>query len=239
MQRNGKISESISRAIVTRVIEQDLPSGAILESEAEMMARYQVSRGSLREALRILEVLGFIWMKPGPKGGPILQSPNSNQFSAMAALFYQRIGARYRDLLEMRLTLEPEAAAMAAERRTKAQVKLLKDYLTQTETASLDDDRQFRAVGQGFHDLIADMAGNGILSLVIHSSYDLFAGKSTGFLYPSEERRCVSDIHNQIAHAVIDGDAEKARGLMRDHMRDYYEQAKVRYPEMMDEPVRW
>ncbi|MEP7349371.1 MAG: FCD domain-containing protein [Sphingorhabdus sp.] len=239
MIKNEKISESVSRAIVTQVTNAELPAGSVLESEADMMERYGVSRGSLREALRILEVLGFIYMKPGPKGGPILLSPDSHQFSAMAALFYQRIGGKYSDLLEMRLVMEPEAAAFAAERRTEEQVQSLRDYLTRSEEANLDDDRQFRAVGQGFHDLIADMAGNGILSLVIHSSYDLFAGKSTGFLYPHDERKCIGDIHNDIARAVIDGDVELARSLMREHMRDYLVQARSRFPEMMDEPVRW
>lgn len=239
MLKNNKISESVSRAIVTQVTDAELPSGAVLESEAEMMERYSVSRGSLREALRILEVLGFIYMKPGPKGGPILLSPDSRQFSAMAALFYQRIGAQYSDLLEMRLVMEPEAAALAAERRSDDQVKILQDYLVRSEQANLDDDRQFRAVGQGFHDIIADMAGNHILSLVIHSCYDLFAGKSTGFLYPHDERKCVGEIHDAIAHAVIDGDAELARKLMREHMRDYLLQAQERFPDMMNEAVRW
>ncbi|MEP6867379.1 MAG: FCD domain-containing protein [Novosphingobium sp.] len=239
MRKNEKISESVSRAIVTQATNAGLPAGAVLESEADMMERYSVSRGSLREGLRILEVLGFIHMKPGPKGGPILLSPDSRQFSAMAALFYQRIGAKYSDLLEMRLVMEPEAAGMAAERRSDEQVKILHDYLARSEQANLEDDRQFRAVGQGFHDLIADMAGNHILSLVIHSCYDLFAGKSTGFLYPHDERKCVGDIHNKIARAVIDGNAAQARDLMREHMRDYLIQARERFPEMMNEAVRW
>jgi DNA-binding FadR family transcriptional regulator len=239
MQRNEKISDSVARAIVAQVTEEGLPSGAILESEAEMMERYGVSRGSLREALRILEVLGFVYMKPGPKGGPVLLTPNSKQFSAMAALFFHRIGVQYTNLLEMRLILEPEAAALAAERRTPEQIRVLEDYLQRSEQARLKDDRQFRAVGQGFHDLIADMAGNGILSLVIHSCYDLFADKSTGFLYPHDERKCVKDIHDKIARAVIKGDAKRARDLMRDHMQDYLTQARTQFPQMMEEPVRW
>lgn len=239
MLKSGKIAETISRAIVTQVADENLQSGATLESESEMMQRYGVSRGSLREALRILEVLGFIQMKPGPKGGPILQSPDSRQFSALAALFFQRIGARYADLLEMRLVLEPEAAALAAERRDPHQIALLKAYLVRTQGADLTDDREFRAVGQGFHDLVADMCGNGILGLVIHSCYDLFAGKSTGFLYPHDERRCVSEIHDRIAEAILEGNAEQARTLMREHMRDYLEQARDRFPQMMDEPVIW
>lgn len=239
MLRSGKIAESLARAIVTHVAESGLEPGAVLESETEMMSRYGVSRGSLREALRILEVLGFIQMKPGPKGGPILLDPDSRQFSAMAALFYQRIHARYAELLEMRLVLEPEAAAMSAERRTSQQVEQLRDYISRSHETNLADDRQFRAVGQGFHDIIAIMSGNGILSLVIHSCYDLFAGKSTGYLYPHDERKCVSDIHEKIALAVIEGDGDKARQLMKSHMEDYITQARERFPKMMEEPICW
>lgn len=239
MFKNEKIAESLSRAIVAQVAESGLQPGTILESETEMMARYGVSRGSLREALRVLEVLGFIHMKPGPKGGPVLLDPDSRQFSAMAALFYQRIHAKYADLLEMRLVLEPEAAALAAERRTSEQIELLEGYISRSHTANLEDDRQFRAVGQGFHDLVAGISGNGILSLVIHSCYDLFAGKSTGFLYPQDERKCVGDVHEKIAIAIIKGDAEKSRMLMKNHMDDYITQARERFPKMMGEPICW
>lgn len=238
-QRVEKIAHAVARDIVSEVVANDLPAGTVLDSESDMMGRYEVSRGSLREALRILEVLGFVQMKPGPRGGPVLLDPNSRQFSTIATLYYQRIRATYRELLETRLVLEPEAAAMAADRRTADHVKQLEDYVEQSRAADLTDDRQFRAVGQGFHDLVAEMCGNQIIKLLIRSCYDVFAGRTSGFLYPEEQRQTIQSIHEQIAVAVINGNSRTARSLMYDHMEDYVQEATKQFSGLMSEVVKW
>jgi GntR family transcriptional regulator, transcriptional repressor for pyruvate dehydrogenase complex len=238
-QRVEKIAHAVAREIVSEVVAGDLAAGTVLDSESEMMERYEVSRGSLREALRILEVLGFVQMKPGPRGGPVLLDPDSRQFSTIATLFYQRIRATYRELLETRLVLEPEAAAMAAERRTEEQVELLKNFIEASRVARLSDDRQFRAVGQGFHDLVAEMCANPIIKLLIGSCYDVFAGRTSGFLYPLEHRQTIQSIHEQIAVAVMNGNSRTARSLMYDHMEDYVRQASQQFSGLMSEVVKW
>lgn len=238
-QRVEKIAYSVARDIVGEVVAGNLAPGTVLDSESDMMERYGISRGSLREALRILEVLGFVQMKPGPRGGPVLLDPDSRQFSTIATLYYQRINATYRELLETRLVLEPEAAAMAAERRTPEHVRQLQEYIEQSQTRDLDDDRQFRGVGQDFHDLLAEMAGNSIVKLLIRSCYDVFAGRTSGFLYPPQERSTIQSIHEQIAIAVINGNARTARSLMYDHMEDYVREATKQFSGLMSEVVKW
>ncbi len=238
-QRTEKIANSVARDIVAEVVSKDLVAGTVLSSESEMMERYEVSRGSLREALRILEVLGIVHMKPGPRGGPVLLDPDSRQFSTIATLYYQRIRATYRELLETRLVLEPEAAAMAAERRTPDHVRQLEAYIEQSRAADLGDDRQFRGVGQDFHDLVAEMGGNRIVNLLIRSCYDVFAGRTSGFLYPQPDRATVQTIHEQIAVAVINGNTRTARSLMFDHMEDYVRQATKQFSGLMSEVVKW
>jgi GntR family transcriptional regulator, transcriptional repressor for pyruvate dehydrogenase complex len=238
-KRNEKIAHSIAREIVSEVVANSLETGTVLESESMMMDRYEVSRGSLREALRILEVLGFIEIKPGPRGGPVLLEPDSRQFSAIATLYYQRIRATYRDLLETRLILEPQAAALAAENRTPEQVERLRTYIDRSHAAEVGDDRQFREVGQGFHDLLAEMAGNGIVNMLIRSCYDVFAGRTSGFIYPPTQRESVQSIHEQIALAVINGNARTAKSLMYDHMEDYVEEATKQFSGLMSEVVAW
>lgn len=239
VQRSEKIAHAVARGIVSEVVSADLPAGTVLDSESEMMERYGVSRGSLRESLRILEVMGFIQMKPGPRGGPVLLDPDSRQFSTIATLFYQRVNATYRELLETRLTLEPAAAAMAARRRTPAHVERLHQYIEQSRTVDLGDDREFRAIGQGFHNLVAEMSNNRITNLLIRSCYDVFAGRTSGFLYPPEDRETIQSVHEQIAQAVINGAARTAQSLMHDHMEDYVEQATKQFSGLMSEVVKW
>ena len=63
VRRRDKTSEVVARSIVRLAQQQGLTAGARLPSEAEMISAYRVGRGTLREALRILEVNGFITLK--------------------------------------------------------------------------------------------------------------------------------------------------------------------------------
>jgi DNA-binding FadR family transcriptional regulator len=238
-QRSEKVPHTVARAIVRHVVEQKLPPGSILEPEWEMMARYEVSRGSLREALRILEVLGFIAMKPGPKGGPMVLDTDSSQFSGIATLYYQRLNATYQEILELRLTLERDAAFNAAARRTSEQVEKLQTYLDLARTMDVADDQDFKMVGQGFHNLVAELAGNRVSSLVIRSCYDVFDSRTNGYMYPVGERPKVARVHEQIAQAIIEGQPSVAQAMMNDHLHDYRVQATAKYAVLLSETVTW
>jgi DNA-binding FadR family transcriptional regulator len=238
-QRSEKVPHTVARAIVRHVVEQKLPPGSILEPEWEMMARYEVSRGSLREALRILEVLGFIAMKPGPKGGPMVLDTDSAQFSGIATLYYQRLNATYQEILELRLTLERDAAFNAAARRTSEQAEKLQTYLHLARTMDVADDQDFKMVGQGFHNLVAELAGNRVSSLVIRSCYDVFDSRTNGYMYPVGERPKVARVHEQIAQAIIEGQASVAQAMMNDHLQDYRIQATAKYAVLLSETVTW
>jgi len=71
-QRTEKVAESIARQIMQDIRRQKLEPGSMLPAESAMLERFGVGRGSLREALRILEINGLVVLKPGPKGGPVV-----------------------------------------------------------------------------------------------------------------------------------------------------------------------
>ena len=87
-------------------------SGAVPDFplEAAMAAQYDVSRSSLREALRILEVQGLIRLKPGPGGGPVVGVVEAANLARTASLYFHLGGATYRDLIETQALLEPLCA---------------------------------------------------------------------------------------------------------------------------------
>jgi len=237
--RVEKVAYSVAREIVAHVVEDQLPPGAVLESETEMMERYEVSRGSLREALRILETLGFVQLKPGPRGGPVVLNPDVRQFSKIATLYYQRIDATYRELLEVRLTLEAASAALAAARRTPEDAEKLRAHLEASRDATLADDRAFQVVGQGFHVMVAQMAGNRVLGFMVNSCTDVVASRTAHYLYPPDSRLAVAEIHERIGNAIISGDVKAAEATMREHMEDYLSEAMAQYGGVMAEIVRW
>jgi DNA-binding FadR family transcriptional regulator len=237
--RPEKTSQGVARVIINEVVDRGLEPGTVLMAESQMKEVYDVSRGSLREALRILELLGFIQMKTGPGGGPVVSEFKTQQFSDIASLFYQRLGVTYVELLESRQLLEPMAARLAAQRRTEEDIQTLRRYVKENSEIDLSDDRQFRSVGQDFHEVIADMSGNKLLNLMVCSCVEVFSSRATTYMYAPDKRESVRTAHENIAKAVIAGNAKKAESLMYTHMSDYLEQAASRFEAIMSETVRW
>src|SRR5947209_1787797 len=113
-RRTEKVAAVLARQIVRDIADRKLPPGTPLEPEGAMVERYQISRASLREALRILETQGLIAIKPGPGGGPIVSDVDSRDFGRMSTLYYQVLGVRFREVVEARLIIEPVMAKLAA-----------------------------------------------------------------------------------------------------------------------------
>src|SRR5689334_19442568 len=67
-RRSSKIAETVAREILSDIANRRLTQGHLIGSEAQMLQRYGVARGSLREALRLLEVHGLIYIRAGPSG---------------------------------------------------------------------------------------------------------------------------------------------------------------------------
>jgi DNA-binding FadR family transcriptional regulator len=236
-RRRDKTSEVIARAIVRRVKQQGLQPGARLPAEAEMIADYRVGRGTLREALRILEVNGFISLKPGPGGGPIVEGLQGESFGRMATLFFQMGGMTYRELIEARLIMEPVAARLAAERQRRA---LEETHLRATASVSdVDDDLDYFRHTTDFHADVIRMSGNGIVALFCQSLSDVYRERVSGVLFPADRRHEVVAAHEAIAKAITTGNGTRAEKLMREHMDQYAAYVTERYPGIMDETVEW
>ncbi len=224
--------------IVNQIADSNLPPGTVLESETEMMEKFGVSRASLRESLRILEMLGLLWMKPGPGGGPVVDTVDGRDFGATTSLYYQLAGATYLEIVEARVLLEPSAARLAAERRTEAHVEALEEFSLQARAADLTVDPQFRRAGQDFHGLLAEMTGNRVLSLLVRSCTEVFGGH-VEYLYPIASRPEVLNVHDAISAAVVGQQSELAAALMKAHMEEYLRYGRELFATKMDDVVQW
>jgi DNA-binding FadR family transcriptional regulator len=234
-QGREKVSALVARDIVRMISQRNLPSGSILPPEAEMLAEYGVSRGSLREALRILEVHGVIGMKAGPKGGPVVLEANPADFGKTAMLYFETNGATFADLCEARLYLEPLTARLAAERRTNEEAEQLASL-----TSSFAPCHSHESVEDAidFHNLVASLSGNRVLALLANSFSAIISPYERTTLSP-ELYKAIVKIHTRIATAIIDGDGDVAEALMRRHMSKTVEDFRNRHPAMVNEVVRW
>jgi GntR family transcriptional repressor for pyruvate dehydrogenase complex len=236
IKRGLKVGEAVAQDIVRKIGAEGLQPGTPLPSEAQMIEEYGVGRGSLREALRILEVHGLISIKPGPRGGPIVAGVSPAAFGQMATLYFQAGRMTFRELMEARLVMEPVMARLAVERRDTEQVRLLAQI---AEGTPLDDDATYMSFSGDFHRLVASMSGNDMLNLFSGALGQIFHERVSGLFFPKARRAKVRDAHAAIAKAIGEGDADEAEQLMRDHMQEYATYVRRRQPALMHEVVGW
>jgi GntR family transcriptional regulator, transcriptional repressor for pyruvate dehydrogenase complex len=236
--RTPKIAESIARQILRDIQRQGLKPGSMLPPETAMLERFGIGRGSLREALRILEVNGLVTLKPGPKGGPVVAAHDPRDFGQMMTLHLESLGATYHQLLEARVEYEVLLARMAAEREGDEAGEIVRAAL-QSPSAAADGETQYAMVTGGFHHAVGQAAGNPVIALAADSIYAIWTVRVTEVLYPPEERPLVHQQHEAIARAIQRHEAKRAELLMREHMRLYQDYSEMRYPARMEDIIDW
>ena len=236
--RSAKVSELLARDILSDIEERSLQPGAKLLPETAMLKRYGVGRASLREALRILEVYGIIKIKPGPGGGPVIDSVDSADFSRASSFYLNVLGATLGDLLEARAALEPFMARIAAERITPERAKPMRDVLRLEREAEEDPEVKWGRAASAFHAEVAGMTGNPILDLLGRSLTGMLAER-TRPIFPPGERAATRRIHQRIAEAIINGSADEAARLSADHIEDLNATVVDLFPHLLNEPIEW
>ncbi len=234
--RAEKVPLRLAREIVRGLA--GMPRGTNLPSEAEMIEKYRASRGSVREALRILEVQGLITIRPGPGGGPMLVGPRSTFLARTETLFFHLLQARYAHLLHGQAALEPLMARLAANNPDRTRVGDLEQFATSSPADSAADTYRDRAAS--FHATLIAAAGNPVLGLVCQSIRDIALARIDRPVFNDlAERRSTVAAHVAIAQAVLTGDANLAERLMTIHMDAYCARVTEDRADLVDEIVGW
>jgi len=109
------------------VVERDLKAGDKLPNESAMIEQFGVSKGTVREALRILEAQGLIETKTGPGGGSIVGEVSAERARSLLANYFYFQDLSIADIYQMRKALEPELAATLAGKLSMEQLNELQD----------------------------------------------------------------------------------------------------------------
>lgn len=237
-RRGVKLAEQLAQEIVADITRSGMSPGDRFPSEVVMAQERGVSRTSLREALRILEVHGLIAIRPGPGGGPELAELTSQDYARMSTLHFHRAGVTFRQLLEARFVLEPRLAHLAAGNRTPEQVLRLRANLRDHEKA--DDVEGLVHYAHEFHAIVCDMAGpgNAAVSLMTSSLHGIFDAYARHSRTPEVMRRTV-EVHREIAEAIEESDASQALELSEAHMRASAKTFAEEHPTLIDATVSW
>ena len=237
--RPQKTATIVAASIVDRITDAGMASGDVLPPERILMEEYGVGRGTMREALRYLELQGVLTIKTGPKGGPVVASPDSRHLAATLALLMQFAGTSFRSVVEARQDLEPVTARLSAINDTDGETSRQLMLSVAAMEEHLGDWDIFLDENRRFHDLMAWGSQNPIFGYVINSLHWITDGTVLGIDYPLRFRRAVLEAHRAIAEAVSAADPDASEAAMREHMAQTVAYFEKRYPQVLDQSLRW
>lgn len=237
-QRPPKSAMLVAQRIVRDALREGLVAGDLLLPERTMLEKYQTGRGTLREALRLLEFQGVITLKPGPRGGPVLQSPDASHLASTVVLLMQLKQAPFRTIVEVRSAMEPMISSLAAKRMTDESLAELGDTIEMMR-AEMDDQHSFLDANKRFHDIIAWSSGNTLFGYIVDSLLGIMDGTVLGVDYPGHRRGAILNAHEQIYEALAARDPELSEKRMRDHIEAYERYAERKFPQVLKETIPW
>jgi GntR family transcriptional repressor for pyruvate dehydrogenase complex len=213
--RRGSLYERIAAEIERLIEGRQLRPGDRLPPERQLAALLQVSRNSLREAIKMLEANGRLEVRHGR--GITVREPEPDRLAW--AYLQKEVGLR--ELFAMRLVLEVPAAGWAASSAGDGELEAINrawDALDRASATKPPDWDALRRLDQAFHLTIAGAAGNRFLWRTLEVLQDMLAaGMETTLMIPGRLERSRED-HQRINRAVMARDAREARAAMRAHI---------------------
>jgi DNA-binding FadR family transcriptional regulator len=206
-------TQALVDVLRTRIVDGDLAPGQPVPSESELVGEFSVSRTVVREAMSRLQAAGLVETHQG-RGSFVLAAPSGRTFAPEVG----RSRADRVQLLEFRLAVETEAAALAATRRSEAQLSGVRRASTALAAAR---QRPVDAVSADFrfHSAIADASGNRHLrDLVSTLGEPMIAMPSARLAAEPGALDLVVAEHEAVLAALERGEAETARAAMRVHL---------------------
>lgn len=216
-------------------IEAGLASGGLtlgdqLPGERVLAERYGISRASVREAVRILDVMGILDVptNSGPKSGPVIVSNPSLGLSAALRLHVAARRLPVADIVETRILLETWAARTAPDRADPEDLERARELLEAMDAPDIGLDA-FHELDARFHVALSRLGGNAVIETMMESLSGSIAGYIRGAIEALDGwpgiRPELNAQHRGILDAVRDGEKDLAADLVRHHIVWLYDQA--------------
>jgi len=203
----AKIKEMIAKG--------ELAPGARLPAERDLAKQFDVNRASVRQVLKVLEMMGVLTQRVGD--GTYLSTSAEAILNEPLDFLVLLDDLSHHELFETRLIVEPELAARAAERATTEDLHALRAAVTAMQDSSGTEARL--AADMAFHDAIFHASGNRICQLLFKRIHRTVLA-SMGHLSNRVALEQPLSYHKRIYAAIRSHDAEAARRLMREHILD-------------------
>lgn len=225
-QRRQKLAELISDDIKRWIATEGMVEGDRLPNERALMELYGCAKGTVREALKILEVEGLITLKTGPGGGAILHTPSMEPASRMLRNFLHFRSLDGYQVYQLRRLLEVEMAVSVVGLLTDKDFATLEANMSDCECAQSDaeDHRRQRFLELEFHNCLARACPNPLLAFMCRFLNDMLRDLVVVKKAYVPERKQFDKANHRYHQELVDAyraeDVERVRTLMEEHMRD-------------------
>lgn len=210
----------LADALRARILTRELHPGQKLPVEPDLADEYDVSRSTVREALRVLASQGLITTSRGVLGGSFVARPDPKQMSdylyASLGLFAEADDLAVDALVEARDMLEVPAAGLAAIRRSDADLELLRARLGAPPS---EEPKVLADFARLFHETLLRIAGNAIVEALTRPVFEVLYERMAHFTEPEPTWSQVKGDHQLIFDAIAAGNAEAARAEMQIHLQ--------------------
>jgi DNA-binding FadR family transcriptional regulator len=228
--RLKKRTDEIAEAIKRTIMEHGLEPGDRLPQEKDLMVQYTASKGTVREALKSLEVQGLVRMRTGPGGGAFVERMSEGRALSLLGNYLFAKAVTIADIYELRKALEPLAAASAMENIDDAGFKRLEDIIAVYDHEPRDAEERWaqRMAELDFHAVVAEYSDNALLSFQCRFLQRLLKDLAVCrdiYLQPQPvlRQRGIA-FQRELITAMRAKDSGRVRQIMADHMAHAEEQ---------------
>lgn len=227
-EKKGNISQLVNRLTMyfaDEILEGRLKRGDQIESDRELAKKLNVGRSAVREALKVLDVLGMIDIRLGQ--GTYITSRETNFFSVPLSWSLFLDGTQVKSILQVRGALELRAVQLAAQCEDKNKLDKLTDIyyrMQKTFQESKDTDNLQHALQETlnadieFHTCIAECSGNPIILSMLTTIRNFLKRVSGTGMVDAEQLQAVVEEHQKLYGAIISGNVDAATETMTKHL---------------------
>lgn len=208
---------SLLTALGTAIVSGQYPPGRVITLDG-VIAEHRVSRSVAREAIRVLESMGMVESRRRV-GITVQPAAKWNVFDPMLIRWRLDVGDRtalLTSLSELRLGFEPAAAALAAQRATPHQCRIMasavSDMVVHGRSGDLDS---YLLADKVFHQTLLEASGNEMFRALAGVVDEVLTGRTQHGMMPAKPKIAAIALHDEVARAIRMGEAKQAEEAMR------------------------
>lgn len=224
--RRVRAYEAIVEQVEMAIRNGELMPGDRLPSERELMKQFQLSRSTIREALRVLESKGLVRSRPADQRGVEVLAFSTRSLSQSIDSLVQLERLTLPDLIFFRMLVEGTLAGLAARFRGDEDLIKLHTSIENAREAAGTDSETFTQADVAFHEAISEIAGDPMLivcnQVVRASVQNLIAEKIASGVRKHEQMLEAVQRHEALYEAIKDGDSNRAIRVSRTNLFEYY-----------------